>query len=125
MSSKFLSKLVISNRLENELIWREIITKYLILLLKRYRDTNRTTMKNWQTVAAEELGESLDGASMKKAIEELRQVIAKEGKSNISYEDDDDFLVKFLRTCKLDTKRAFKMINNYYHNRATYSSKVK
>lgn len=82
-------------------------------------------MKSWQTVAAEELGESLDGNSMQKAVEELRELIREEGRSSISYEDDEAFLEKFLRTCKFDTGRAFKMVNNYYQNRASYSSKVR
>lgn len=81
-------------------------------------------MKTWQKIAAEELGESFDGETLLEAVKELRRLIHEQGKPNISYEDDQDFLVKFLRTCKLNTQRAFKMINNYYQNRATYSSKV-
>lgn len=82
-------------------------------------------MKTWQTVAAEELGETLDGKSMERAIGELRKLVREEGRAGVRYENDEAFLSKFLRTCKLDTKRAFKMVNNYYANRASYSSKVK
>ncbi|XP_003739972.2 alpha-tocopherol transfer protein [Galendromus occidentalis] len=79
-------------------------------------------MKSWSEIAAEELGETPE--IRESSLRDLRALIRTQGRPSVNYEDDDEFLIRFLRTCKFNVDRSFRMVNNYYLNRASHSNKI-
>ncbi|XP_075543754.1 uncharacterized protein LOC142578239 [Dermacentor variabilis] len=71
------------------------------------------SLESLDDVARRELGETPEVKQT--ALEELRQLIS--GEPSLNCPTDDDFLVKFLRARKYDTKSAFKNVKKYFQVR--------
>ncbi|KAL3280645.1 hypothetical protein HHI36_003881 [Cryptolaemus montrouzieri] len=76
----------------------------------RCEDENKILNIEFQKKAEEELHETPE--NYKKEITALRAMITKD--ENLNVPDDEEFLLRFLRARKFDSKKAFNMMQRYY-----------
>ncbi|XP_022908344.1 alpha-tocopherol transfer protein-like [Onthophagus taurus] len=87
---------------------KNFTTKALRCLSESSTETNLE--EEWLKIAAEELGENPE--KRKQEIAAVKLMIMND--PNISIPNEDNFLLRFLRARKFDSKKAFQMIQRYY-----------
>lgn len=78
---------------------------------------------DWKVKAMVELGE-VSEEFVQSSLKKLRDIIKQNGDTNISYETEDEFLIRFLRVNKYDICKAMKGINKYYKARLMAPTKI-